>query len=252
MKTVMLAGAAAAALLSVAPALAQVAPVAPTVAKAERVQTRAQVATMVQRQFARFDADRDGVLTQAEIKNVGALRSQRLVKSAERAQRRAEPGRLFERLDADKDGQVTRAEIDALAAARVQRRAQAGQAAVPDAPAHAQRGERMLARLDTDRNGAISRAEFDARVQAGAKRLERRSERAGKRAARPGHAMGRMGGHMLAVADADKDGRVTLPEATAAALRHFDMVDINRDGQVTREERRQVRQQMRGAMGRQG
>ena len=34
-------------------------------------------------------------------------------------------------------------------------------------------------------------------------------------------------------------------EATAAAYRHFDMADANRDGQITRDERMQMRQRMR-------
>jgi len=50
---------------------------------------------------------------------------------------------------------------------------------------------------------------------------------------------------MFEMADANKDGRVTLQEAQAAALRHFDMADANRDGQITPEERRQARQRMR-------
>ena len=36
-----------------------------------------------------------------------------------------------------------------------------------------------------------------------------------------------------------------LQEAQAAALQHFDMVDTNRDGQITREERKQMHQRMR-------
>jgi hypothetical protein len=36
-----------------------------------------------------------------------------------------------------------------------------------------------------------------------------------------------------------------LQEAQAAALRHFDMADANRDGQITPDERRQVRERMR-------
>ncbi|MEO6360202.1 MAG: hypothetical protein ABIO43_06480, partial [Sphingomicrobium sp.] len=67
---------------------------------------------------------------------------------------------------------------------------------------------------------------------------------------RPGMAgMGRMhggmGGQMLTMADANKDGRVTLQEAQVSALRRFDMADANHDGQVTMEERRQMRMQMR-------
>ena len=46
-----------------------------------------------------------------------------------------------------------------------------------------------------------------------------------------------MGAAMLKMADANRDGRVSLAEATAGALRHFDMMDGNRDGRLTPEER---------------
>ena len=55
---------------------------------------------------------------------------------------------------------------------------------------------------------------------------------------------GALGGHMFDLADINRDGRVTLQEATAAALRHFDMADVNRDGQLTPEERMQMYQRM--------
>ena len=45
-----------------------------------------------------------------------------------------------------------------------------------------------------------------------------------------------MGGHMFEMADANKDGRVSVQEATAAALQHFESADANRDGTVTRDE----------------
>ncbi len=51
--------------------------------------------------------------------------------------------------------------------------------------------------------------------------------------------MGGIGGaRMIVMADKDKDGRITLAEAEAMALQHFDELDSNKDGQVTREERR--------------
>jgi len=56
---------------------------------------------------------------------------------------------------------------------------------------------------------------------------------------------GMMGGAMLKMADANRDGRVSLAEATAGALRHFDMMDSNRDGRITPEERAAGRAQMR-------
>ena len=55
------------------------------------------------------------------------------------------------------------------------------------------------------------------------------------------------GGRMFTMADANKDGRLSLQEATALSLQHFDSADANRDGTVTREERRQMRQQRPGA-----
>jgi EF hand domain-containing protein len=57
--------------------------------------------------------------------------------------------------------------------------------------------------------------------------------------------MAMMGGRMFDMADANKDGRVSLQEAQTAALQHFDMADTNRDGQVTPDERRQMRRHMR-------
>jgi hypothetical protein len=60
------------------------------------------------------------------------------------------------------------------------------------------------------------------------------------------HRMGGMmlRGHMFEMADANKDGRVSLQEATDSAVRHFDMADANRDGRVTPDERRQMHRQM--------
>jgi hypothetical protein len=47
------------------------------------------------------------------------------------------------------------------------------------------------------------------------------------------------------MADGNKDGQVTLQEAQAAALKHFDMADANHDGQITPDEHRQMRERMR-------
>jgi Ca2+-binding EF-hand superfamily protein len=47
------------------------------------------------------------------------------------------------------------------------------------------------------------------------------------------------------MADANKDGRVSLQEAQDAALRRFDTADSNRDGRISREEMMQRHQQMR-------
>lgn len=226
MKILMLAGAAAAVLTSVA--IAQ-APATKAVAH-----SRADVAAKVQQHFTRIDADRNGAITKAEVQALQANRSERIAQRADRPARR-DPSGMFALLDVNRDGQVTRAEFDARRAARAQ-------AATPQ---RAHRGEQMFARLDSDRNGAISRAEFDAAHQLRAERMAQRAERMGK----PG---GRFGQHMFAMTDENKDGRVTLQEAQSAALRHFDMADTNKDGQVSREERRHMRKQMQGLGGHAG
>jgi Ca2+-binding EF-hand superfamily protein len=183
------------------------------------------VTARVQKHFARVDANHDGAITQDELQ---ALK----VGGKARAQRTGGPRNgagFFERLDTNRDGQVTRAELDT---ARAQRKA-----------ANQQRGEGVFARLDSNRDGAISRAEFDAARQLRANAGQRQ---------RPGLRMAGFGAHMFTMADANKDGRVTLQEATTAALQDFDMADANRDGQVTPQERQQLHQQMRGHMQHQG
>ena len=102
--------------------------------------------------------------------------------------------------------------------------------------------------LDTNRDNMINRSEFAAGRQV---RGERMGARGGAPTAMAGDrpAMGAMhrmngggrmgGGGMMRMADLDKDGRVSLQEATTSALQRFDRVDTNRDGQITLEERQQ-------------
>ncbi len=78
--------------------------------------------------------------------------------------------------------------------------------------------QQVFNRLDADRDGFITRAE------------------AGAGAAQ--------GGQLFAMGDVNRDNRVSLAEATGVATQHFDYADTNRDGQVTREEWRQMRERM--------
>lgn len=64
-------------------------------------QTRAELQTRIQERFAKLDLNKDGAVTQEEIK---AARDARM---KERADKR------FAALDADKNGQISRAEFDA-------------------------------------------------------------------------------------------------------------------------------------------
>jgi Ca2+-binding EF-hand superfamily protein len=173
----------------------------------ERVQTRDEAVAKVREHFARLDTDRDGVLTQAEADAGRDMIKQRIVhKMGERGDRKLE---------------------------RMQHRDPAA----------------AFNRLDADKDGSISRDEF---ARGHEMRIERRVEKRADKAGAPGapgamrmHRMGMMGGHMFAQADANKDSRVTLQEATDAAVRHFDMADVNRDGRITRDERLQMRQHRR-------
>ena len=154
----------------------------------------------------------DGVLTRAE--------------AAQQAQTR------FARLDANRDGVLTQQESQNRRAAKAGNRGERRQHAQRDPQAQAQRSAAAFDRLDSNRDGQLSRAEFSAGREL---RAERRGQR-GMRAARRG-----FGGKAFAGADLNRDGQVTIQEATNAAMARFDRADANRDGQVTREERRQAR-----------
>ena len=143
---------------------------------------------------------------------------------------------MFARLDTDRNGWLTKAEADAGRAVirekRIERRAE-------------RRADHTFEQLDTNRDNSISRAEFDA---AHAKHGDRRAERRERKAEHMAKGMGgghQFGGRMFDMSDSNKDGRVSLQEATNAALQHFDTADANRDGQISREERKLVRQRMR-------
>ncbi|MDQ3144785.1 MAG: EF-hand domain-containing protein [Pseudomonadota bacterium] len=145
----------------------------------------------------------------------------------------------FARVDANRDGVLTTQEMTTQRGARMAKReARKAQRAArnPDAPFN---------RFDANRDGMISRDEF---AQVREMRAEKRSAKADqpgakRRMNRKGGGM--FGGAMLRMADANRDGQVTLQEATSGAARHFDMVDTNRDGSITREERRGARGMMK-------
>lgn len=137
----------------------------------------------------------------------------------------------FALLDTNRDGFLTKAEMDAGKTARHDRMAER----------KASRGDARFDRLDTNHDGAVTRQEFDAAHQA-----------TGDHGHDGGHRMGMMmhagmGGHMFEMADANKDGRVSLQEATNAALTYFDRADANHDGTLGPDEMRAAHQAMRGA-----
>jgi hypothetical protein len=160
-----------------------------------------------------------------------------------RAEVQAKVAEHFAKVDANHDGMVTKAEADAAAQAFRGNWVERAKDRRDD------RGDRMFERLDSNRDGSVSRAEWDAGQAQREQRIASHDRDGdGRRDAhkRGGmHGMSGFSGHMFEMADANKDGRVTLQEAQAAALRHFDMADANRDGQITPDERKQMHERMR-------
>ncbi len=203
---------AAAALAGAATVAIAAQPSAPPAAPlADKDMTRAEVQSMVRDHFGRLDADKNGSITGTEvIERHGAMRDHALA-AGDGARDRArvivrergagDAAAAFDRLDANKDGAISRDEFAKRRIERIEQRVILG-----DAP--------------------------KAEGKDGARR-ELQIHRMGGLHAGPGGA-----GRMIVMADTDKDGKITLAEAEAMALRHFDEMDTNKDGRVTREERR--------------
>jgi Ca2+-binding EF-hand superfamily protein len=150
-----------------------------------------------------------------------------VAKAQTRADVQAHVQRMFARLDANKDGFVTRDEASAARsqfAARMQHR---------DPQQRSAARAKAFERLDVNRDGMISRAEFAA-------------PRPHRMAMQHAGMHRGFGGRMFEMADANKDGRVSMGEAQQLALQHFNRADLNRDGVLTPQERQQSRQLMRG------
>ncbi|HEX6376758.1 MAG TPA: EF-hand domain-containing protein [Allosphingosinicella sp.] len=147
MNKILLAGAAVAALATM-PAAAH--PGDGTGGRQAGPQTRAAVETQVRTRFARADANRDGFITQEEVR-AGA--------QARRGERRE---RLFERLDADRNGAISRAEFDARPALRGDRGERRGQRFARRGGRGGMAGRfggRAFAAMDLDRDGRVALAE---------------------------------------------------------------------------------------------
>ena len=146
----------------------------------------------------------------------------------------------FGKLDSNKDGAVSKDEIASI-------HGKMGDGAPHMVMREGPMGDPNAAfdRLDANKDGMISRDEFaKAREQRIEKRIVMREKikgarKDGKLGEMRMHRMGGgMGGaRMIVMADSDHDGKITLPEAEAMALKHFDEMDANHDGQITREER---------------
>jgi Ca2+-binding EF-hand superfamily protein len=123
----------------------QVAPGQP--ARLAKPMTRADVQSHVQRMFARFDANRDGFITQDEV---AAAKAQFAARARSRAGK-FDPAKRFDRIDANHDGMISRQEF----------------AAAPRGPQFGARmagmragfGANLFERADVNHDGRVSLAE---------------------------------------------------------------------------------------------
>lgn len=184
-------------------------PVAPIAPGADVTHTRDQAIAKVREHFTKMDANRDGFVAADEIQSMRGMHQGMRREMVERRGRDGErmamrdPAADFDRLDANKDGSISRDEFGKGREMRVERKIVINRA--PGSPGAGFNGQhRRMMKM---------------------------------------HRMGGMGGRMMKMADLDKDGRVSLQEATTSALQRFDRVDANRDGRITPDERRQNRDQ---------
>lgn len=175
MARVLIAGLLAAAAVTplLAQATAPVAPTAPTapvmrVAPMAATLNRAEVTARVQAQFARRDANRDGVLTTDELgrgQRAIAMRGQRMPGAA---QAMRDPNVAFDRIDANRDGSISRDEFARGRQVRIEKRVvvnRGGQPGQPGAMRVMRRGgggilgAAMLKQADANRDGRVTLAE---------------------------------------------------------------------------------------------
>jgi hypothetical protein len=175
-----------------------------------------------------------------------------------RAEASQHVNKMFAKLDANHDGFITRDEVEAIHQKMMGAMGMAGEMHKRLAERGTMLGDRgaMFDRLDANHDGSISRQEF---LASHPQMREQRTivmrngpegspgapgEPGMKMRMHGGMGMRGFGGHLFEMADANKDGRVSLAEAQAAALAHFDKADLNHDGRITPDER-QHRHEMR-------
>lgn len=133
--------------------------------------TRADMLAQTAKRFAALDANKDGVVTQAEFDQ-----AREAMKARRTEQRKQRMDERFTRLDTNKDGQLSKAEYEAGHAQRPDK-ARAGSAEGRGGPKRFHRGHRggmagmpgmaggaggFFARLDANKDGRVTLAEFQA------------------------------------------------------------------------------------------
>lgn len=172
----------------------------------DRTMTRDEVVAHVRDMFARFDTNKDGYLTRDELESFGGkmagMHGDIEKRLGEHRMFMGDRSAMFDRLDTNHDGNISRQEF---------------MASNPQA-----RTERIMIMRNGPEGSPGAPGEPGMKMRM--------------------HGMGGFGGHLFEMADTNKDGRVSLAEAQAAALAHFDKADLNHDGKITPEERQQAHQ----------
>lgn len=223
------------ALMMTLPAIAQVpTPPAPPIApRVDMTQTRDQAVAKVREHFAMMDTNRDGFIAGDEMQSMrgqhrGAGMGERRGRGGDRM---GNPTAAFDRLDVNRDNMISRDEFAKGRELRIER-----QMVINGAPGAAGEHAEMAGKhgMAGKHDMAGMHGKGDHHAMGG--------REMGKRMGGGGHGMSGHGG-LMRMADVDKDGRVSLQEATASALQRFDRIDANRDGRITLEERQQQREQ---------
>ena len=196
----------------------------------DRVMNREDVIKHVREMFERLDTNHDGFVTKDEV----AAFDQKMMRGMQVGERFKQtrfeehgprgdlppPDRaaLFDKLDANHDGVISRQEFMAARPEVHERRVEIIRRDGPggDAPMPPMEGMRGPGGPDAP-GTQMRKVRFEMHGEAG------------------------FGAHLFAMADTNHDGRVSLAEAEAAALAHFDKADLNHDGRITPDERQQVR-----------